>query len=230
MARFFNRYPEFYRTGRGHHPNRINARHQVLIEPHRALIAGARVLDIASHTGRWSFAALEAGARHVLGVEPRAELVATADETLRGYGAQASTYRFIVGDIHEEIRKLESIDVVFLFGFFYHTIHHALLLSEIRRLRARTLIIDTEIDADVEAPMIRLREDDSTSILSAVSDRGAEGTALVGLPSRAAVDQLLRSYGFTAHWLDWHAAGITDWAGLEDYQARRRVSLLATAA
>jgi hypothetical protein len=120
--------------------------------------------------------------------------------------------------------------VVFLFGFFYHTIHHALLLSEIRRLRVRALILDTEIDADVEAPMIRLREDDATSILSAVSERGAEGHALVGLPSRAAVEQLLRSYGFTARWLDWHASGNTDWDGLEDYQANRRVSLLATPA
>jgi len=56
---------------------------RLAIEQNREVFAGARVLDIASHDGRWSLAALESGAAHVIGVAPRAEVGANGRETLR---------------------------------------------------------------------------------------------------------------------------------------------------
>jgi hypothetical protein len=224
VGRFFDSYPAFYRTGYSTPPNRLAARHRALIEENRALIAGSSVLDIASHDGRWSFAALHAGAREVVGIEARPELVAAAEENFRAHGA--GSYRFLTGDVHERIAEVASADVVFLFGFFYHTIHHALLLAQIRRLAPRALLIDSEVDPGVEAPTIRLREDDARNPLSAVSSDGER--ALVGLPSRSALDWLLKSAHFSPRYYDWQKAGITDWDAIEDYRDGKRVSLVAT--
>lgn len=54
-----------------------------IIEEHREELNGARVLDIASHDGRWSFAALQVGAAHVTGIAGREHLVTDANKTFR---------------------------------------------------------------------------------------------------------------------------------------------------
>src|ERR1035437_5491674 len=105
---FFDGYPAFYESsGIGSHPNRLNARYQALIESNRDIIEGGRILDIASHDGRWSFAALNAGAEHVVGIEARDGLVSRAREAMDTYGISPSRYDFIVGDVHEVIATLE---------------------------------------------------------------------------------------------------------------------------
>ena len=59
---------------------RLNLRHEFLITPYLKDIAGARVLDLASQDGRWAYALAEAGAREVVGIEARPELVRQYDE------------------------------------------------------------------------------------------------------------------------------------------------------
>src|SRR3954470_3000649 len=49
--------------------NRMNERYEALFAGNRDIFKGARVLDLASHDGRYSFAALKTGAAHVTGVE-----------------------------------------------------------------------------------------------------------------------------------------------------------------
>jgi len=72
MIRFFDEYSRFYQTtGPLPKPNRFQQRWRMIIDPNGDLFQGARVLDIASHDGRWSFAALKAGAEFVEGVEGR---------------------------------------------------------------------------------------------------------------------------------------------------------------
>src|SRR5918993_4504345 len=67
---FFDDYPAFCGTGRtAAIPRRLNLRHRAIIEANQDILARARVLDLASHDGRWSFAALEAGATQRSGVE-----------------------------------------------------------------------------------------------------------------------------------------------------------------
>src|SRR4051795_7628198 len=76
---FFERFPRFYETSEtSSFPWRLNLRHEAIFGEDGDLFAGARVLDVASHDGRWSLAALEAGAASVLGIEARPDLVANA--------------------------------------------------------------------------------------------------------------------------------------------------------
>ena len=54
---------------------RMNKRFEALIEPNKDVVSGAKVLDLASHDGRWCYAFAGAGAASVVGIEGRQEMV-----------------------------------------------------------------------------------------------------------------------------------------------------------
>ena len=85
------------------------------------MLKDATVLDIASHDGRWSFAALKNGAKKVYGIEGKKELVQSSIENMKKYGIAEDKYNFVAGDIFEEIKKIpiNEIDVVFCLGIFF---------------------------------------------------------------------------------------------------------------
>src|SRR4051812_33123679 len=66
--------------------NRLNERCEAFFASNRDIFDGARVLDLASHDGRYSFAALKTGAAHVTGVEVRQSLIDGAQEVFAFYG------------------------------------------------------------------------------------------------------------------------------------------------
>ena len=231
MAGFFDLHPRFYQTSIvGSTANRLNSRYKAMIDANRECIAGKSVLDIASHDGRWSYAAYDGGARHVLGIEARPELVERAEATMREYGVPEGRISFVTGDIHREIAKVPhgSVDTVFCFGFFYHTMHHARLLASIQELVPKYLILDTGVCAS-DQPVIEIRKEDTDNPASAV--RAADDPrrlALVGLPSRPALDMMLDYAGFRYEYFDWHQAGVEDWDTIEDYRDSLRVTVRAT--
>ena len=144
---FFDDYPRFYETSRTTpYRDRLNLRYEAIFAENRDVFAGARVLDIASHDGRWSLAALKTGASHVVGIEARPELVANAEATFEHYGIVRDQYRFVAGDIFEAVADVDMrFDVVLCLGFLYHTLRYNELMSKISRLRPHHLIIDTEV-------------------------------------------------------------------------------------
>ena len=219
---FFDAYPRFYDTSKTYGtPNRLNGRWTVLIERNKDIISGHSVLDLASHDGRWSFAAAKAGASRVHGIEGRQYLVDRALETFAMYGVDDQTYSFEVGDIFFHMRELSprSFDTVFCFGMFYHTMHHMLLLSEIARLRPRHMIMDTNVTPSGD-PVIHVREEGA-------AERDSPFETLVGWPSTIALELMLNKSGFALNFLDWHAEGIQDWRGLEDYRDGLRLTIRA---
>lgn len=229
---FFDRYPRFYTTStvgtdKG---ERLNERYRALIRSNIEIIREKTVLDLASHDGRWSFAALEAGARHVTGIEVRSYLVEHAIASCREYGA-GDRCRFIAGDVFDQIEHVQtdSIDTVFCFGFFYHTPHHMLLLSKIDRLNAKYLVLDTEIDPSTTDCIVRFRKEKIVrEANSLVGQPGDPSHAFVGKPSRSALETMLTSFGLTFSYYDWHRAGIKNWHGIRAYRDGWRVSLVAT--
>lgn len=229
-ARFFDDYPLFYSTSKTTpYPTRLNARHKMLIQSNIEIIKDRSVLDIASHDGRWSFAAIKAGARSVLGIEGRHYLVDNAKANFQEYGVPAEKFSFIVGDIHTELRDLSPrmFDIVFCFGFFYHTPHHFFLLSEIKRLRPRYLILDTAIAKTFDSPVIELKEENSEEEPMAIRDLNNENiNVIAGAPSKSGLELMLNNLGFNYRYIDWHNGEITRWTHIEDYQRRERVSLV----
>ena len=126
--------------------NRMNERYEAMLGSNRDILDGARVLDLASHDGRYSFAALKAGAAHVTGVEVRQSLVDRAQEAFAFYDQDPETYRFVCGDVFEVLaRERFDVDVVLCFGYLYHTYRHTELMYRLHSLAPRHLIIDTMV-------------------------------------------------------------------------------------
>ena len=208
---FFDAHPRFYSTsetaaGRA----RLNLRYEGIFAENRDILDGAKVLDIASHDGRWSVAALECGARSVVGIEARPDLVAHATANLEHYGYASDRCRFVVGDVHDVLNSAAfDVDVVLCLGFLYHTLRYNDLLRGIRGTGARHLIIDTEAPAMMRPQAsIRVFGEPSDKQSAAAADAFTFGTSvLTGRPNLAAIRTMLDCYGYQVERL-------SDWAGV----------------
>jgi predicted nicotinamide N-methyase len=227
---FCDRFPRFLETTETvPSRSRLDARWRAIVGWNAAVLAGRRVLDLGCHDGRWSFAALDAGARHVIGIEARAHLVQKAAENFSHYGVPTGSYDFVTGDATEALRALKaaSVDVVMCLGFFYHTLEHMRLLLEARRLGAEYIIIDTSISAAKE-PIVALAFESTEDTRNAV-DYGLTGNnkVLVGAPSRSGLLAMLDYAGYQAVFFDWQSNAVDDWTDLPDYAAHLRVTVRA---
>lgn len=203
MRKFFRTYDAFLSSEERESDvlTRLDARYHAIIEHGHAAIKGARILDIASHNGRWSLAALCNGAEYVLGIEARPGLVAAAHSHMKRYGIAEDRYRFVVGDVHEEIRRLEpgQFDTIMCLGFFYHTMHHFYLLQQFQRLAPKYLILDTAINNSEGYKVVVTKEETSNCLMAA----GKEPWAWVGRLSGPLLEDALTDAGFEVSYFDW---------------------------
>jgi hypothetical protein len=233
---FFDDHPEFLETSTTAATiGRLNLRHLAIIDGHRDILHGARVLDIASHDGRWSFAALDAGAAQVTGVEGRPELVENARRTFAAKGVDAARYTMIAGDVHDVLTAgVGEMDVVMCLGFLYHTLRYPELLAGIRATGARHVIVDSKVLLNTARPLVRVRRNPAEVQSMAVADRFSYGTTtMVGVPSASAIEQMLRIYGYgVVSRPDWARLiadhpEVEDVEELEDYAIGERLTMLA---
>jgi 2-polyprenyl-3-methyl-5-hydroxy-6-metoxy-1,4-benzoquinol methylase len=224
---FFDNYSGFLTSSQtGATANRLNERHRAMIESNRDIISGCRVLDLASHDGRWSVAAAQMGASYVLGIEARPNLVAAAREQL-SHRPVSNRIEFRTGDVMSELPQLsEAFDTVMCLGFLYHMIDHMVLLRAIRQLNPKHLIIDTHISIRPGAIIEVWEEAVDHESAAAVADAGSPGRALKGIPTKSALEMMLKAAGFDEirYW-NWKKAGIKCWADLKEYYLGERVTL-----
>jgi SAM-dependent methyltransferase len=221
-ARFFERFPRFVETSEtGPWLDRLNARYLALIHANRDLIRGATVLDLASHDGRFSFAALQNGAARVIGVEHEPHLVRKANENMELHDVARDRYEFVLGDMFDLIPTAEQCDIVFCFGILYHINDHMRLLQTIAEHAPRVLIIDSNL-SHVPHAAIELR----APVAGSPPPVGAQ---LEGWPTKAGLDAMLSSFGWTFEYFDWPGSGLTaDSPKLDDYRVGRRASVVVT--
>lgn len=229
-ARFFRRYPRLRETSMtGVRGERLEYRYRALIERNVDVIRDCRVLDLASHDGRWTLAALDAGAFHVTGIEGRESLVARAAATLEAYGFAPHQHHLLHGDCLAQLARLDvgSFDTVFCFGFLYHTLRQFDLLRAITELQPHTLLIDSRVVPRGE-PAIVLAYDDSSLEGAAIRSGDAPHPVLVGIPTPAAILQMLDHLGWRVTVQEPLSSNTPDWDGIRDYRCGRRLSLRAT--
>lgn len=196
---FFDEHPEFLDTSTtANDIGRLNLRHEAIITDNLDVLAGARVLDIASHDARWTFAALAGGAEHVTAIEGRPRLVEVSQTTLAAKGIGAERYDLVQSDIFEALAREEyKVDVVMCLGFFYHTLRYNELLHGIRATGAHHVIVDSKIMSGVREPTVRLATDKNDLESMALADTYSfGGKSLVGLPSLSAIRRMLGAYGY----------------------------------
>ena len=188
------------------------------------------MLDLASHDGRYSFAALKTGAAHVTGLEVRESLIHQAQETFAFYGQDPETYRFVCGDVFEVLaREKFDVDVVLCLGFLYHTYRHTELMYRLHDLAPKHLILDTMVVPGTQPTLKVIREEDVEDIRSAAQDAWSVGQVLVARPTVPALQLLLVVYDFEIESMyDWKTrlAGRPPQPGLRGYAKGKRVTLL----
>jgi hypothetical protein len=226
---FFDAYPAFCGSGStAASPRRLNLRHRAIIESNQHVLKDARVLDLASHDGRWSFAALKAGARHVTGVEAREELVGAANTAFAGYGVASDDYRFVAGDMFRVLQEQDfEVDVVLCLGFIYHTLRYGELFAAIAATGAPYCILDTKVEVSDE-PVVRLFSNRTERQANAAEDAlSHEGRTLAGYPSVAALELMLDVYGYDVEeQYDWPGMlAAQPGKGLSGYSTGERVTL-----
>jgi SAM-dependent methyltransferase len=207
----------------------MNERYEAIFASNKDILDGARVLDLASHDGRFSLAALKAGAKHVTGVEVRQSLVDKANENFAFYDQDPETYRFVCGDVFEVLAQEKfDVDVVLCLGYLYHTYRHTELMYHLHNLAPRHLIVDTMVSREPKPTQRVILEESVEDIRSASLDAYAVDRVLVLWPSVPALEMLLGAYGFEIESMyDWKsrlAAG-PPLPGLEGYANGSRVTV-----
>lgn len=136
----------------GSYANRLEWRTEILLARNPEIIKDRRVLDLASHDGRFSYACLALGASHVTGVEGRPHLVERASENLERLGCEARSFKFLVGDAMDFLSETKpgDFDTILCLGFFYHTIRQVEMLQEFNRLEPKYLVLDTYVDREFD--------------------------------------------------------------------------------
>jgi predicted nicotinamide N-methyase len=228
---FFDRFPRFYETSEtAAYRGRLNLRYEAIFAENRDIFAGARVLDIASHDGRWSLAALKTGAAEVVGIEARDDLVTAARENLSLYIGDEGRYEFIAGDVFDVLsRQQPEADLILCLGYLYHTLRYNELMSRMRDVNPRYLVIDTQVLPAETRRHVRLRLDRADRQKNAAVDAFShDGQTLVGKPSVPALEFMLNTFGFEIErFSDWGSL-VRDnprWPGVRAYAEGRRVTL-----
>jgi hypothetical protein len=202
---------------------RLNRRHAIVVEPYRAALRGARVLDLGAHDGRWSYAFALAGAGDVVGVEPRSEAIGGFAHFPQD--AARDCVKLIEGEavaaLETFVEAGERFDVVAVLGIFYHIMEHFRLLWLIRQLGPRLVIVDGDFSL-ARAPVIELVRERTDKALNAVAQIGGQRRAIKGIPSFAAMDEMADALGFGVEWGDTAVFG-EDRDGVRDYFRERQV-------
>lgn len=228
---FFDEYPAFFGTSNtGATPNRLNKRHRAIFESDPGAFAGATILDMASHDGRWSFAAVKAGGAHVTGVEPRRHLIEEANRSFLRYGVPNSAYEFAQDDVFNYLRRTKKkFGVMLCLGFFYHTYRHPELLALIKRLNPEYLIVDSQI-VKTEGLVCGVRKDRVDAEFEAYQEESTyRGMTYVAMPSMALLKDMLSHFRFELFEVEWPALIGDDARGVEDYADGRRATLICRA-
>ncbi|MEA3188422.1 MAG: hypothetical protein QOD99_2252 [Chthoniobacter sp.] len=203
--------------------NRVNERYRRIIEANIEHIRGKRILDLASHDGRWAWAALKSGAASVLGIEGRQELIDSPNFSFKEFAPGQS--RFVCGDIFEVLDTMIKsepglrFDTVLCLGIFYHINDHSRLLDLMTRVQPAAIILDSAL-IDSEKPFIKLFPEDTAPALNAIPSREGQRQTVVGVVSVGGLKALAASFGYGVRFVEWNAAECESTLNIEDYFTR----------
>jgi trehalose 2-sulfotransferase len=219
VSHVFDRYDEIKDTAaRPVDAKRLRHRYEAMIGQNRALFHNARVLNIHSGDGRWSFAALDAGAAHVVGVEGERAPIEAARNAFAKLGVSSASYEFISADVLSVLRTFApgSFDLILCLDFPRVADPH-LFFHRLRRLRPKHVILDTGIVAGkVPLASFRIKQRDKTEPSAPV-----QSAPLRVVPNHELIRMLCDYFDFRWQVIDWHGLGITDWTGIHDYERNR---------
>ena len=188
-------------------------------------LEGKKVLDLACFNGRWSFAAIKAGASFVTGVEGRESSVALGREIFEKQGV-STNHELICSDIFDYLSSAKpgQFDTIFCLGVFYHIMDHYMLLRLMTALKPQTIIIDSGFVRSFRNYMHVQSEPPKLS-KNALPKFGGQTAELVGIISLGLMIQMAWNVGYKCRPVVWNRAEIEDPQCVKDYMAGKRFTL-----
>lgn len=205
----------------------LNGRVEVLLNRNSDLIREARVLDLASHMGTLSYAALQLGAGQVHGIDTEDSMIRKGRQLFETMGVSRDAFEFEVRDVFEFLEQCPpgAFDTVFCFGLLYYVMEPFRLLQAMARVARRGILLDTFTaryaalqgkdahqyhphitDELLETPILLTSltqsEKKDYRLPNAFSYKGKD-LALTTFPSRALLEIWFQALGLDFELLDW---------------------------
>ena len=235
-AQSSNRYDRLIRrkpasTGSDSAPEnaaRLQRQFEIIFSGNREAFQGTRVLDLMSGSGFWSLAALDAGAKHVVAVEPAIGLIESAKRAFTEYAVGAGSYRFVNSDVTAALRSFEpgAFDLVLCHGYFEQTDPRQ-FFSQLTRLRVKRAVLDTRISIG-KGPIVRLKQRPADEAKAKTAGRFS---SVLSIPNHELITFFCDYFKFQWRLIIGKTTALSDWTGLSDYEHdHRRVYLLEQSA
>lgn len=214
--------------------NRFNWRCELLLTRNVDAIKDKVVLDLACNNGRLSYPCLELGAKKVIGVEARRELIDQAEEYIEGTGLE-DRIEFVHGDLFEFLASAEknAFDTILCFGFLYHTVNQVEFFRQIQRLNPTHVIIDTSVaknyiwyglSAFMKKPPALFAHVENPEKTSDTTDTDG----VVFWPTCSFLERMFDIINYKWERIDYDPKEIKDLSGLEVYKRGTRASYFAS--
>lgn len=209
--------PIFDPAHRNRHEQRVRYFFDPLVRLCGGSLRGMRVLDLGCNAGFWSLKAIEAGCEYVLGVDGRQMHIDQANLVFRTKGIDPARYQFRSGNVFTDDYSGDGqFDVVLCLGLMYHISKPIELLERIAAVNSDLVVIDTEVSGVGGASLTMRRE-------TLDEPRNAVDYETVFIPSRRAVIELARSFGYSVVPL---ALRASSYRGMRGYLRGKRVAFL----
>jgi hypothetical protein len=199
---------------------RMIERHKKIIDANVEYIRDKTILDLASHNGRWTFAALQAGAKFAMGIEGRQVLI---DRGLPDFkDIDPSRFKFACGDIFDMrsiIKKAGGpmrFDTIFCLGIFYHITDHYRLMRLMASFQPQCIILDTG-SLTTEKPIIQFRLEDADNPLMAIREREDQKFSMSGVASWGFIKMAAELNGYEAVLIPWKESEVQYREPVDDY-------------
>ena len=185
---------------------RLSERHKRIVDANREYFEGKRVLDLGSHNGRWTYAALKAGASFALGIEGRGELIDNGMAEFKDYGQDR--VQFAQGNVYDAVSICSSLgyeifDTVLCLGLIYHVSDHYRLLRVMRAFNPNAIIIDGSFVKDAK-PLVRFKVEDANDPAMGLGE-GETGKAIAGVASLGLLRRACEISGYVPNEVPWRA-------------------------
>jgi trehalose 2-sulfotransferase len=203
---------------------RLRLRYEAIIGRNLNIIQSARVLDIQCGSGRWGLAALDAGAKHFVGVESRHKPIETGQAIFEKFGVKARRYEFMHGKIMPTLSSFEAgaFDVILCLEYSTLADLHQ-LFAYFRRLKPKHVILDLATSNREGTVATFHYAFKYKSHGETRADEQRDGfAALAAAPSNNLIKLLCGYFGFQCEAIDWATIGAADRVGVGDYDTGLR--------
>lgn len=205
---------------------RLNERHKRIIDANAIHVEGKTILDLACANGRWTWAAANAGAAKVLGIEGRADKVAEARALIERQG-MADKCRFECCDMYDWLYSAETnekFNTIFCLGVYYHVLDHYMLIRLMAKREPDVIIIDSTFIRSFEL-LVDVHTENPTLWTSALPSFAGQKQQLVGRVSLGLMVQMAMNCGYRCEPVTWNPREVSSPAAVPDYIKGQRFTL-----